>query len=168
MKTVKEQKVLSPLEILLNCEVMLWKSFDINENGIERMTSSVLYESPDFQPIRKIIRKYNISYQRIKGLEKKLNESVEEMEREMSREGSITEFYAYVNLYFRIEHDDDTKNEFENYSLEFNELFTNNPPMLSLFQRSKLVTKFIIFEYDSFNQIGEELKLAISNYVNKT
>ena len=168
LQTVKEGKVLSPTEILNNSNVMIWKSFDINENGLERILSTDIYESIDFQPIRKIIRKYQISYQRIKGLEKKLNESVEEMEIEMSKEGSITELYAYANLrYFSNELDDASKNELENYSLEFNKLFTNNPPMLSLFQRSKLITTGIIFEYDSFIQIGEDLQIEIENFLNK-
>ena len=69
--------------------------------------------------------------------------------------------------YFSNELDDASKNELENYSLEFNKLFTNNPPMLSLFQRSKLITTGIIFEYDSFIQIGEDLQIEIENFLNK-
>jgi len=168
LEAVKEQKLLSTPDILNSASIMIWKSFDINENGHERILSSSLYESIEFQPIRKKIREYQIQYQRIKDVEKKLNESVEEMEREMSKEGSIAELYEYANLFFfDKELNDATKMEFENYSIDFNKLFVNNPPMLSLYQRGKLITKAIILDYDYFIQIGEDLQLEIENYLKK-
>ncbi len=168
LEAVKEQKLLSTPDILNSASIMIWKFFDINENGHERILSSSLYESIEFQPIRKKIREYQIQYQRIRDLEKKLNESVEEMEREMSKEGSIAELYEYANLFFfDKELNDATKMEFENYSIDFNKLFVNNPPMLSLYQRGKLITKSIILDYDYFIQIGEDLQLEIENYLKK-
>ncbi|MFT5889441.1 MAG: hypothetical protein ACI9BO_002268 [Zhongshania sp.] len=168
LQAVKEEKVLTSYDIFINSEIMIWKSFDINNNGLERVLSSSLYEAIDFQPIRKNIRTYQLVYQRIEGLEKKLNESVEEMEIEMSKEGSILELYEYGNLInYGSEFDDTTKKEFENYVIDFNKSYTNNPPMLSLFQRGKLITKSIILTYDYFIEIGEDLQLEIESYLNK-
>jgi len=168
LQAVKEEKILTSYEIYNYSEIMLWKSFDINSNGLERILSSNLYEAIDFQPIRKKIRNYQLVYQQIKGLEKKLNESVEEMEIEMSKEGSILELYEYGNLLSNVsELDDTTKKELESYDIDFNKLYTNNPPMLSLFQRGKLITKGIILTYDYFIEIGEDLQLEIENYLSK-
>ena len=160
LRAVKEQKVLSTIEIYNNSEIMIWKSFDINENGHERILSSNLYEAIDFQSIRKKIRIYKLFYQQIKDLEKKLNESVEEMEIEMSKDGSILELYEYGNLMNNVsELDGTTKKELENYVIDFNKSYINNPPMLSLFQRGKLITKGLIQGYDYFIEIGEDLQL---------
>ena len=168
LQAVKKQNVLSATEIFNNSEIMLWKSFDINNNGHERILSSNLYEAIDFQPIRKKIRKYKLVYQRIKDLEKKLNESVEEMEIEMSKDGSILQLYEYGNLMNNVgEFDNTTKKELENYIIDFNKLYTDNPPMLSLFQRGKLITNGIIQTYDYFIELGEELQLEIESYLNK-
>jgi len=168
LQAVKEEKILTSYEIYINSEIMIWKSFDINNNGLERILSSNLYEAIDFQPIRKKIRTYQLVYQRIKDLEKKLNESVEEMEIEMSKEGSILELYEYGNLMSNgSELDDTTKKELESYDIDFNKLYTNNPPMLSLFQRGKLITKGIILTYDYFIETGEDLQLEIENYLRK-
>jgi hypothetical protein len=168
LQAVKEEKVLTSHDIFINSEIMIWKSFDINNNGLERVLSSNLYEAIDFQPIRKNIRTYQLVYQRIEGLEKKLNESVEEMEIEMSKEGSILELYEYGNLMnYGSELDDATKKEFENYVIDFNKSYANNPPMLSLFQRGKFITKSIILTYDYFIEIGEDLQLEIESYLNK-
>ena len=168
LQAVKEEKILTSYEIYINSEIMIWKSFDINNNGLERILSSNLYEAIDFQPIRKKIRTYQLVYQRIKDLEKKLNESIEEMEIEMSKEGSILELYEYGNLMSNgSELDETTKKELESYDIDFNKLYTNNPPMLSLFQRGKLITKAIILTYDYFIETGEELQLEIKKYLSK-
>jgi len=168
LQVVKERKTLSANELLNNSQIMIWKSFDINDNGLERILSSSLYESIEFQAIRKKIKKYHIVYQLIRSNEKKLNESVEEMEREMSKDGSITELYEYADFYFFVNELDDTaKKEFENFSIDFDKSFTNNPPMLSLYQRGRLISKAIILRYDYFIQLGEELHIEIENYLNK-
>ena len=168
LQAVKEEKILTSYEIYINSEIMIWKSFDINNNGLERILSSNLYEAIDFQPIRKKIRTYQLVYQRIKDLEKKLNESIEEMEIEMSKDGSILQLYEYGNLMNNVgEFDNTTKKELENYIIDFNKLYTDNPPMLSLFQRGKLITNGIIQTYDYFIELGEELQLEIESYLNK-
>jgi len=168
LQAVKEQKMLSSHEIYNNSEIMLWKSFDINNNGHERILSSNLYEAINFQPIRKKIRAYILFYQQIKDLEKKLNESVEEMEIEMSKDGSILEVYEYGNLINSVsELDGTTKKELENYVIDFNKSYINNQPMLSLFQRGKLITKGLIQMYDHLIELGEDLQLEIENYLNK-
>jgi hypothetical protein len=168
LQAVKEQKMLSSHEIYNNSEIMLWKSFDINNNGHERILSSNLYEAINFQPIRKKIRAYILFYQQIKDLEKKLNESVEKMEIEMSKDGSILEVYEYGNLINSVsELDGTTKKELENYVIDFNKSYINNPPMLSLFQRGKLITKGLIQMYDYLIELGEDLQLEIENYLNK-
>jgi hypothetical protein len=168
LQTVKKRKILSTSEIYENSEIMLWKSFEINANGLERILSSNLYESFEFQPVRKKIRRYQIVYRRIKDLEKKLNESVEEMEIEMSKDGSILELYEYSNLLSDKEQlDAATEKEIEKYVIDFNKLITNNPPMLSLFQRGKLITNAIIQMYDYHIELGEDLQLEIESYLDK-
>ena len=166
LDAVKADKKLSAGEVLINSEIMLWKSFEINNNGLERILSSNLYEAIEFEPVRKKIRSYQIVYQRIKNLEKKLNESVEEMEREMSKDGSILQLYEFYNMVFNLEEpDENAKKEIENYPLDFHRMFTNNPPMLSLFQRGKLVNKAIIQVYDTMVLAGDELEEEIQNYL---
>ena len=95
LQAIKERKTLSASEIFENSEIMIWKSFEMNSNGFERVISSNIYESVGFQSLREKIRIYQSNYQQIKGLEKKLNESVEQMEIEMSKDGSILELYEY-------------------------------------------------------------------------
>lgn len=168
LRAVKEQKVLPTSEIYNNSEIMIWKSFDINNNGHERILSSSLYEAIDFQLVRNKVRAYNLLYQQIRDLEKKLNESVEEMEIEMSKNGSILELYEYGNLMNNVsELDDATKKELENFVIDFNKSYINNPPMLSLFQRGKLITNGLIIGYDYLIELGKDLQLEIEGYLNK-
>jgi hypothetical protein len=170
LQAIKEQKKISANEIFENSEIMIWKSFEMNRNGFERILSSNIYESIEFQPIREKIRKYQSNYQRIKGLEKKLNESIEEMEIEMSKDGSILELYEYSDLVFSLsnngnEIDADTDKKIANYFIDFNKSYINNPPMVSLFQRGKLITRAIIQQYNYHIDLGEDLKNGIDNFV---
>jgi len=168
LQAVKEGKTLTTQEIYENSEIMIWKAFEINTNGLERILSSNIYESFEFQPVRKKIRVYQIVYQRIKNLEKKLNESVEEMEREMSKDGSILELYEYTNLLFiSDELGDSVKSEIETYHIDFDKFIVNNPPMLSLFLRGELTTKVIMDTYDYQMELGEDLRLEIKSFLNK-
>ena len=166
LNAVKGAKTLSAQDILIDSEIMLWKTFEINKNGLERILSSNLYEAIEFEPVRKKIRNYQTVYQRIQSLEKKLNESVEEMEREMSKEGSILQLYEYYNMVFSLEElDENAKREIENYVMDFDRMFTNNPPMLALFQRGKLINKAIIQVYDALMAAGAELDEEIKRYL---
>jgi len=170
LKAIKEQKNLSANEIFENSEIMIWKSFEMNINGFERILSSNVYESIEFQPIREKIRKYQSNYQRIKGLEKKLNESIEEMEIEMSKDGSILELYEYSDLVFSLSYngkeiDDETDNKIVNYFIDFNKSYIHNPPMVSLFQRGKLITRAIIQQYIHHIDLGEDVKKDINSYL---
>jgi hypothetical protein len=172
LKAIKEQKDLSAFEIFDNSEIMIWKSFEMNNNGFERILSSGIYETIEFQPIREKIRKYQFNYQRIKGLEKKLNESIEEMEIQMSKDGSILELYEYSNLVFSLSYNgkeiaNATDNKIVNYFIDFNKSYINNPPMLSLFQRGKLITGAIIQQYHHHIDLGEDVKKDINNYLNE-
>jgi len=172
LQAIKEQKKLTAHEIFENSEIMIWKSFEMNSNGFERILSSNIYESIEFQPIREKTRKYQSNYQRIKGLEKKLNESIEEMEIEMSKDGSILELYEYSDLVFSLsnngkEIDAHTDNIIVNYFIDFNKSYINNPPMVSLFQRGKLITRTIIQQYKYHIDLGEDLKRSIDNYLNE-
>jgi len=168
LQAAKERTIISSREIYENSEIMLWKSFEINANGLERIQSSNLYESLKFEPLRKKIREYYIVYRQIKDLEKKLNESVEEMEVEMSKDGSILDLYEYSNLVSKKEGiNDNLKNEIENYHIDFNKFIINNPPMLALFERGKLITNVIIQTYDKHIELGDDLKRDIRNYLNK-
>ena len=45
LKAAKAKKTLSTIEIYENSEIMIWKSFEINANGLDRIISSNLYES---------------------------------------------------------------------------------------------------------------------------
>jgi len=108
--------VLVVIGILIALQINNWNS--------ERILSSNIYESIEFQPIREKIRKYQSNYQRIKGLEKKLNESIEEREIEISKDGSILELYEYSNLVFSLSYnekeiDDETDNKIVNYFSNF-------------------------------------------------
>jgi hypothetical protein len=169
---IKEQKNLSAYEIFENSEMMIWKSFEMNTNGFERILSSNIYESIEFQPIREKIRKYQSNYQRIKGLEKKLNESIEEMEIQMSKDGSILELYEYSNLVFSLSYngkeiDDETDKKIANYLIDFNKSYINNPPMVSLFERGKLITRAIIQQYNHHIDLGEDVKKDMKKYLNE-
>lgn len=169
LSAVNADKKLSAGEVLINSEIMLWKSFDINDNGLERILSSNLYEAIAFEPVRKRIRDYQITYQRIQSLEKKLNESVEEMEREMSKSGSILQLYEYYNMVLSLEEpDENAEKEIARYVMDFDKMFTNNPPMLSLFQRGKLINKAIIGMYDELILSGDELHEIIQEYLDTT
>lgn len=172
LKAIKQQKDLSAYEIFENSEIMIWKSFEMNSNGFERVLSSSIYETIEFQTIREKIKKYQSNYQRIKSLEKKLNESIEEMEIEMSKDGSVLELYEYSDLVFSLsdignEIDADTENKIASYSIDFKESYINNPPMLSLFQRGKLITRSIIQQYNYHIDLGEDLKKGMDNYLNE-
>ncbi len=172
LQAIKEQKQLSANVIFENSEIMIWKSFEMNSNGFERILSSNIYESIEFQSIREKIRKYQYSYQRINGLEKKLNESIEEMEIEMSKDGSILELYEYSDLAFSLSYkgkeiDADTDQKIVNYFIDFNKSYINNPPMISLFQRGKLITRAIIQQYNYHIDLGEDLKKGFDNYLNE-
>ncbi|MEX0997865.1 MAG: hypothetical protein WDZ45_12510 [Flavobacteriaceae bacterium] len=169
---IKEQKNLSAYEIFENSEMMIWKSFEMNTNGFERILSSNIYESIEFQPIREKIRKYQSNYQRIKGLEKKLNESIEEMEIQMSKDGSILELYEYSDLVYSLSYngkeiDDETDKKIANYLIDFNKSYINNPPMVSLFERGKLITRAIIQQYNHHIDLGEDVKKDIKKYLNE-
>src|SRR5210317_768142 len=136
LRAAKEKRILSTLEIYQNSEIMLWKSFEMNASGLERIQSSQLYESIEFEPIRKKIRQYLVVYKEIQGLEKKLNESVEQMEITMSKDGSILELYEFTNLVFQAEEiNEEIKAQIENYHIDFNTFMIDNPPMLALFER---------------------------------
>lgn len=172
LRAIKEQKNLSANEIFENSEIMIWKSFEMNINGFERILTSNIYESIEFQPIREKIRKYQSNYQRIKGLEKKLNESIEEMEIQMSKDGSILELYEYSDLVFSLSYngneiDDETDNKIVNDFIDFNKSYINNPPMVSLFQRGKLITGAIIQQYNYHIDLGVDVKKDIINYLNE-
>ena len=172
LQAIKERKTLSAGEIFENSEIMIWKSFEMNSNGFERVISSPIYESVGFQSLREKIRKYQSNYQQIKGLEKKLNESVEQMELEMSKDGSILELYEYSDLMFssfynREKIDADTDKKIANYFIDFDKSYTNNPPMVSLFQRGKLITRTIIQLYKYHIELGEDLKKGIESYLNE-
>ncbi|MBC2838607.1 hypothetical protein [Robiginitalea sp. SC105] len=171
LQAVDERKNLSAREIFENSEIMLWKSFEMNSNGFERLLASPIYESPQFQSIREKIKNYQANYQRIKGLEKKLNESIEEMEIEMSKDGSILELYEYSDLVFSLSYagkeiDAATDQEILDFSMDFEKSFIENPPMLSLFQRGKLITRSIIQQYGYHIALGEDLRKGIGDFMN--
>lgn len=105
--------------------------------------------------------------QRIQDLEKKLNESVEQMEIQMSKDGSILELYEFSNLISLAENmDEELRTKIKNYHIDFNTFMIDNPPMLSLFERGKLINKTIMITYDYHIEVGEELHQDITNYLN--
>ena len=169
LSAVKENKTLTPIEILSNLGIFNWQYYHRNNSGFERILSSNLYESNEFYEAREKIKAYDEITKGFSDTEKRLNEFLEEMEIEMFKEGSNLEYLEYINLWLSVDWkpDAETRVEIENFKIDFDKFITNNPPMLSALRRSLVMIPVLTTISDMTINSGEEVKQEIEGYLKK-
>jgi len=169
LNTVKENKTLTPMELLSNLGIFNWQYYHRNNSGFERILSSSLYESNKFLEAREKIKAYDEINNGYSDTEKRLNEFLEEMEIEMFKEGSNLEYLEYINLWQNVDWkpDAETQVEIDNFKIDFDKFITNNPPMLSALRRSLVMIPAMIAISDMTINSGEEVTLEIDDYLKK-
>lgn len=169
LNAVKENKTLTPIEILSNLSVFNWQYYHRNNSGFERILSSNLYESNEFSEAREKIKAYDEISNGYSDTEKRLNEFLEEMEIEMFKAGSNLEYLEYINLWQSVDWkpDPETQVEIDNFKIDFDGFITHNPAMLAALRRSLVIIPTMIVISDMTLSSGEELKLEIEDYLKK-
>jgi hypothetical protein len=167
LKAVKENRTMTSFEVLSNLGIFNWQYYYRNTGGFERILSSSLYESSEFYEARERTRAYDEISNGYSDIEKRSNEFLEEMEIEMFKEGSNLEYLEYINLWLDVDWkpDDKTQVEIDNFQLDFDQLVTNNPAMLSALRRSLVMIPTMSAISDMTINSGEELKQAIEGYL---
>jgi hypothetical protein len=167
LNAVTENRRLTSLEILSNLGIFNWQYYYRNTGGFERILSSSLYESHDFYEARERIKAYDEISKGYSDTEKRSNEFLEEMEIEMFKEGSNLEYLEYINLWLSVDWkpDAETQVEINNFKVDFDQLITENPAMLSALRRSLIMIPTILAISDMTIKSGEELKKEIELYL---
>ena len=169
LNAVKENKTLTPMEVLSNLGIFNWQYYHRNNSGFERILSSNLYESNEFLEAREKIKTYDEINKDYSDTEKRSNEFLEEMEIEMFKKGSNLEYLEYINLWQSVDWKPDAEMqvEIEKFKVDFDEFITNNPPMLSALRRSLVLIPVMISISETTINSGEEVKLEIEAYLKK-
>lgn len=169
LNAVKDNKTLTPFEILSNLQIFNWQYYHRNNSGFERILSSNLYESDEFFEAREKIKAYDEINNGYSDTEKRSNEFLEEMEITMFKEGSNLEYLEYINLWQSVDWkpDAETQVELENFKIDFDKFIANNPPMLSALRRTLVMISYLIPISDMVINSGEEVKLEIEAYLKK-
>jgi len=169
LSAVKENKPLTPIEILSNLGIFNWQYYHRNNSGFNRILSSNLYESEEFLEVREKIKAYDEINNGYSDTERRLNEFLKEMEIEMFTKGSNLEYLEYINLWQSTDWNPDAEMqvEIDNFKIDFYTFITNNPPMLSALRRSIIMIPTMVAISDMTIKSGEEVKQEIADYLKK-
>lgn len=169
LNAVKENKPLTPMEMLTNLAIFNWQYYHRNNSGFERILSSNLYESAEFFEAREKIKAYDKITNGYSDTERRLNEFLEEMEIQMFKEGSNLEYLEYINMWQSVNYNPDSEMqvEIENFKIDFDAFISNNPPMLSALRRSLVFIPTLSAITDMTTAAGEEVRLEIQDYLKK-
>ena len=169
LSAVKENKPLTPIEILSNLGIFNWQYYHRNNSGFNRILSSNLYESEEFLEVREKIKAYDEINNGYSDTERRLNEFLKEMEIEMFTKGSNLEYLEYINLWQSTDWNPDAEMqvEIDNFKIDFYTFITNNPQMLSALRRSIIMIPTMVAISDMTIKSGEEVKQEIADYLKK-
>ena len=169
LSAVKENKPLTPIEILSNLGIFNWQYYHRNNSGFNRILSSNLYESEEFLEVREKIKAYDEINNGYSDTERRLNEFLKEMEIEMFTKGSNLEYLEYINLWQSTDWNPDAEMqvEIDNFKIDFYTFITNNPPMLSALRRSIIMIPTMVAISDMTIKSGEDVKQEIADYLKK-
>ena len=142
-------------------EIVIERQFRGNLNGFEKTKSSVIYEGDKLYYVRKLVVEYYELIEQLNYTESKLNITIEEIERELFRNGFQDEIWDYV----RVEFMKSNNNRKSELNIDALELLSKYPEVKGIFLRYEVDSPIIVKGYDAVLKKGEELKEEVEKYL---
>ncbi len=144
-------------------EIVIERQFRGNLNGFEKTKSSVIYEGDKLKLVRKLVMEYYEIINQLNYTESKLNVTIEEIERELFRNGFQDEIWDYVRVAFM----KPNKNEKYEFNINALDVINKYPEVKGVFLRYEVDVPIIIKGYDTLIKKGEELKIEVEDYLSQ-
>ena len=142
-------------------EIVIERQFRGNLNGFEKTESSEIYESESLKFVRKLVVEYYEMINQLNYTESKLNVTIEEIERELFRNGFQDEIWDYVRVAFMKTY----KKEKSDRNIDALEVINKYPEIKGILLRYEVDVPIILRQYDTVIKKGEELKVVVKDYL---
>ena len=141
--------------------IVVEKKFKNNTDGFDKVQSSILFDSSQFQKVRTLIREYQKQIDEVQYVESKQNTSSEIMETELMRNGFYDSNWDDFRAYYQSDN-----YSLRNDSTKYLDEINRYSEVKAIFLRNEWALPFIIRDYKSIISTGEALRTTIESYIN--
>ncbi|MFY0629668.1 MAG: hypothetical protein JXR05_04750 [Flavobacteriaceae bacterium] len=163
LDSYKQQKNMLPEEMIKTLRsILITNRFENNFGGFDRVSSSALYESNDFLPVRDKIREYSNVLADLRFTEEFMNLYIAELSLEMSRNGALFKVFDYVRITRGI-----AKYKAEVPTISVQEILEDNKPLQAVLHKYEFDAPSLIKNYEQLLAEGKILRDVITAYLEK-